>query len=326
MGRMRLLNEANGAKVEGFCIVKSVQVKTNVKGSAYLDMILADCEGEIDAKLWDYNAQQHGVYEAEQVVKVRGSIQLWKDTEQLKIDLMREVKEEDSFDMALLIPCAPFDAQWMYDALFDAAEEFVDIDLKRLTQYILKDNKEALLRAPAAVKLHHATRSGLLHHTLSVLQAAKAICPLYPALDTDLVYAAVILHDIAKLKELQIGKLGLSGSYTVPGQLIGHISLGVSMVGSVCELLDIPGELCTLMQHMLLSHHGQPEFGSPRYPMFPEAELLAQLDMLDARMYEMFDALSGVPKGGFSERLWALDNRQLYQHGHNWAKKQEEGE
>lgn len=320
MGRMRLCSETDGTAVEGFCLIKSVQVKTNIKGSAYLDLVLADCEGEMDAKLWDYNAMQHGVFENDQVIKIRGSINLWKDAEQLKIDRMRAVTDEDDVDMSLLVPCAPFDPEWMYEELFNTAEVFQDDDLRRLTQYLLRTNKEALLRAPAAVKLHHATRGGLLHHTLTILQAAKALCPLYPALDAELVYAGAILHDIAKLVEMDTGALGLAGGYTPAGQLIGHISLGVNMVGSASELLDIPAQLCMLIQHMLLSHHSVPEYGSPRPPMFPEAEMLAELDMLDSRMYEMFDALASVPVGGFSERIWALDNRQIYQHGHGMIK------
>lgn len=316
MGRMRLLSMAEGANVEGHCIIKSVQVKTNIKGSAYLDLVLADCEGETDAKLWDYSAQQHGVFDADQVIWLKGSINVWKDAEQLKVDKMRAVTQADAVDMSLLVPCAPFDPEWMYSELFETAETFSDDDLRRLVQYLLRTNKEQLLRAPAAVKLHHATRGGLLHHTLAIVQAAKALTPLYPMIDAELVYAGAILHDIAKLQEMDTGALGLAGGYTPAGQLIGHISLGVSAVGSACELLDIPQELCMLIQHMILAHHSVPEYGSPKGPMFPEAELLAHLDMLDSRLYEMFDALSGVPKGGFSERVWALDNRQLYQHGH----------
>lgn len=320
MGRMRLLSQTYGAtQVEGICIVKSVQIKTNSKGSAYLDFILADSEGEVDAKLWDYDAMQHGVYEPEQVIKVRGSINLWKDTEQLKIDKIRPATEEDGVDMSLLIPCAPFDSEWMYQELYDTAEAFADDDLRRLTQYLMRTDKDLLLRAPAALKLHHAMRGGFLYHTFSMVRMAKAICPLYPALDAELVYAGAILHDIAKLEELAIGSLGLATGYTPAGQLIGHIALGVAKIGSACELLDIPEGLRTLLQHMILSHHGVPEYGSPRAPMFPEAEVLAQIDLLDSRLYEMFDALESVPVGGFSERIWALENRQVYQHGHGKA-------
>ena len=225
--------------------------------------------------------------------------------------------EEDHVDMSELIPCAPFDSEWMFDELYNAAGNFTDIDLTRLTQYILRENKEKLLRWPAAFKLHHAQRGGLLYHTYTILKLARSVCEIYPALDSDLVYAGVILHDIAKLFELDAGKLGLASGYTAEGQLVGHITMGVAMVGKAAAELCIPDELCMLVQHMLLAHHGIPEHGSSRPPMFPEAEVLSELDMLDSRLYEMFEALEDMEKGAFTERIWALDNRQLYRHGHN---------
>lgn len=316
MSRMRLLQQSGGQAFEGFCIVKSIAIKANVKGSEYLDMILADCEGEGVAKLWDYNKELHGVYEADDVVKVRGSVTLWKDAEQLKIDKIRHVKAEDDVDMATLLPCAPFDPNWLYEQLYEQAEAFTDDDLRRLVQYLLKQNKEQLLFFPAAVKLHHATRGGLLHHTWSIVNLAKAVVAAYPSLDPDLVYTGAILHDIGKLQELETGALGLAGAYTPKGQLLGHISIGMAQVEAACELLGVPEETAMLVSHMLLAHHGQPEFGSPKFPMFPEAEVLSELDLLDSRMYEMFSALDGVQPGAFTERQWALDNRQLYQHAH----------
>lgn len=317
MSRMRLLNTANGQTFEGFCIIKSVAVKANVKGSDYLDLVLADSEGECVAKLWDYNRETHGTFDADDIIKVRGSITIWKETEQMKIDRIRHVLPEDAVDMSQLLPCAPFDPQWLYDQLFTLAEGFQDDDLRRLVQYLMKEHKEQLLFFPAAVKLHHATRGGLLHHTWTITQLAHSVAATYPALDADLIYAGAILHDIGKLSELDTGSLGLASTYTARGQLIGHISIGVSEVAAAAELLGVPQETSTLVEHMLLSHHGQPEFGSPRMPMFPEAEVLSELDLLDSKLYEMFSALDGVQRGAFSERQWALDNRQLYQHMHN---------
>ena len=323
MSRMRLLNEAAGTTVEGFCIIKSAEVKTNVKGAEYLDLLLADCEGECVAKFWDYNRGTTGVYEAEDVIKIRASVTLWKDAEQLKIDRIRHATPEDDVDMGKLLPCAPFDPAWLYDELYALAEGFSDDDLRRLLQYMMKENKARLLVFPAAVKLHHATRGGLLHHTWTITQLARGVIATYPALDSDLIYAGAILHDIGKLDELSTGSLGLAGAYTAPGQLIGHISIGVSKVAAAAELLGVPEQTAMLVEHMLLSHHGQAEFGSPRFPMFPEAEVLSELDLLDSRLYEMFSALDGVMVGGFSERQWALDNRQLYRHGHNEGKSAE---
>ena len=322
MARMKLLNDlpAGATQFEGFCFVKSVYVRQNIKGTDYLDLVLADCDGEAVAKLWDYNRATHGEYNAGDVIKVRGSITLWKDAEQLKIERIRQSKPEDNVDMSRLLPCAPFDPAWLYEELFSLAGDFSDDDLRRLVQYLMRENREQLLYFPAAVKLHHATRGGLLHHCWTIVQLAKAVCATYPLLNTDLVYTGAILHDIGKLRELETGELGLASAYTPEGQLLGHINIGAAMVAETAELLGVPKHTAMLVEHMLLSHHGAPEFGSPRLPMFPEAEVLSELDLLDSRMYEMFSALEGVQPRGFSERQWALDNRQLYNHAHGLVK------
>lgn len=317
MAKMRLIKGALNNVAEGICIVKSVSVRSNSKGSDYLDIVLADADGEITAKLWDFDPVTNGVFYPDMIVKVRGTVTLWKDVEQLRVDRIRETMPEDGVDMSALVPCAPFDSEWMFDQLMECAAGFADHDLTRLVQYILKQNKTALLKQPAALKLHHAQHGGLLYHTLTMLRAATALSGIYPALDSDLVYAGVILHDIEKINELIVGPLGIASGYSVAGQLVGHIAMGVAMVEQAASELQMEGELPTLLSHMLLSHHGTPEFGSPRPPMFPEAEVLHQLDVLDSKLFEMFAALDGVEKGGFSERVWALDNRQLYQHGHN---------
>ena len=326
MGRMRLLDKvfnASASQVEGFCIVKSVGIKTNVKGAAYLDMILADAGGECNAKLWDYAPEVHGSYEANTVIKVRATINMWKEyngSDQLKIDRIRNLKPNEEVDMSELVPCAPQSPQKMYDEIFAVTEGFNDPDLKLITQYLLKENKEALMRWPAALKLHHAMRGGLLYHTLTMLESAKAIIGvykrLYPSLSSELVYAGIILHDLAKKRELVVGELGLASAYSTEGQLLGHLDLGMAMIERAAAELMINDETKMLLQHIVMSHHGVPEFGSPKPPMFPEAEIVSEVDLLDARLFEMYDALSGIVTGGFTERLWALDNRQLYKHGH----------
>ena len=297
MGRMRLLDKvfnASASQVEGFCIVKSVGIKTNVKGAAYLDMILADAGGECNAKLWDYAPEVHGSYEANTVIKVRATINMWKDGEQLKIDRIRNLKPNEEVDMSELVPCAPQSPQKMYDEIFAVTEGFNDPDLKLITQHLLKENRDALLRWPAALKLHHAMRGGLLYHTLTMLESAKAIIGvykrLYPSLSSELVYAGIILHDIAKTRELVVGELGLASAYSTEGQLLGHLDLGMAMIERAAAELMIP--------------------------TLTEAEIVSEVDLLDARLFEMYDALSGIVTGGFTERLWALDNRQLYKHGH----------
>lgn len=322
MGKMLLLDNVinTAGQVEGFCAVKSVARKTNVKGADYLDFILYDAGGEIDAKLWDYSEEAHGSYTADSVIKVRATVNLWKDSRQLKIDRIRNLREGDDVDMSSIVPCAPLAPQAMYDELYACAEDFQDPELRELTQYLLRARRDKLLRYPAALKLHHALRGGLLYHTTTMLQAAQGICDvykaLYPALSRELVYAGVILHDLAKCDELEVGAMGLASAYSTGGQLVGHINMGVAMVERAAAELGTCEETKQLVQHMLLSHHGQPEYGSPKAPMFPEAEIVGSIDVLDARLYEMYDALEPIEKGAFSERQWALDNRQIYRHGH----------
>ena len=310
MGKMRLIRDAYGT-TEGFCLVKSAAVRTDVKGTEYLDMVLADSEGECVAKLWNYSRVTHGSYDVNDIVKVRGTVQVWKDTEQFKIDRIRMATEDDNVDMGGIIPTAPYDPQAMYDELYNTAATFADEDLKRIVQYLLRENREQLLIYPAGVKLHHATRGGLLHHTCAVLHLAQRIAELYPSLHKDLLLAGAILHDIGKLRELDADTLGIAGAYTTEGQLLGHINVGMAMVAAAAEITMIEPKTAMLLEHMILSHHGKPEFGSPRLPMFPEAEVLSICDLLDSKMYEMDAALDGVAQDGFSERLWALDNRQL---------------
>ena len=323
MGRMLLLSNvknASNSQVEGYCIVRSVAQKSNVKGASYLDFVLGDSGGECAAKLWDYAPEVHGQYDADTVVKIRATINMWKDEEQLKIDRIRNITAEDEVNMAALVPCAPMEPQAMYDEIYRCAEGFNDEDLRMITHYLLKENKDKLLIFPAALKLHHAYRAGLLYHTLTMLKAAKAVYrvykEIYPALSEDIINAGIILHDIAKVKELTVGELGIATAYSVNGQLLGHISIGMAMIERAGAELMADEHTIMLLQHMLLAHHGVPEFGSPRSPMFPEAEIVSQIDLLDARLYEMFDALSSVAVGEFSDRQWALDNRQLYKHGH----------
>ena len=327
MGRMNLLssyiNNASGT-VQGFCVVRSVAVKNNVKGIDYLDFTLADAGGEVNAKLWDYSTATHGAYAVGDIIKVRGTVNIWKDVEQLKIDRIRHKHEDEEIDMSTLVTDAPVNGEDMYKKIYDFAGTFEDNDLTRLTQYLMRGRKQLIESYPAALKLHHAMRSGLMFHTGTMLEMAKKLVevykPVYPELSSDLVYCGIILHDIAKTEELNVNSLGVATAYSTRGQLLGHISMGVSMVAQAAAELEIPEELVTLISHILLSHHGQPDFGSPKFPMFPEAEIVSELDMLDARMFEMFDALGGVAVGQFTERMWSLDNRQLYRHGHGQVK------
>lgn len=173
----------------------------------------------------------------------------------------------------------------------------------------MNKHQSAFLLYPAATKNHHEYVSGLAYHVVSMLDLAKAIADFYPSLDKDLLYAGVILHDLGKVIELS-GPI--STSYTVEGNLLGHISIMVNEIGEAAKELGISGEEVVILQHMVLSHHGKPEWGSPKMPMVKEAEILHHIDNIDAKMNMLDRALERVKPGEFTERIFALDNRSFY--------------
>ncbi len=305
----------NKGTVEGFFIIKSVDKKTSSKGDAYLDIMLADSSGEINAKLWNYSEAAYGEYAANELVKVRGTVSVYSGKDQLRIDRIRTTNAADNVRPEDFVKTADYSGDAMYEELVRTASSFEDGDLKKLVLYMLEQNRTALLYWPAAFKLHHAVRGGLLMHTLSIVRLCQAVSKIYLFVDSDLLIAGAILHDIAKLTEFEVGDTGIASGYTVKGNLIGHLAEGAMMVRKASEQLGIPQEKSMLIEHMLLSHHGEPEYGAAVRPMFIEAELLSELDMLDARMYEMHEAVEGTAANDFTGKLWALDNRKLYNHG-----------
>lgn len=304
----------DNGRVEGFCIVKSVEKKTSSKGDVYLDFTLGDATGEINAKLWRYNPAEHGEYKSQDIVKVRGTINSYNGSDQLRIDRIRTAYDGDNVNINDLVCSVEYSGEEMFDELFSIADNFTDKELKTVVTAILNDNKDKLLYWPAAYKLHHAVRGGLLMHTLSIVRLCDSVVNIYPFIDRELLLSGAILHDIAKIAEFNVGELGIADGYTVEGNLLGHIAMGAAMVDEYSKKLDISRKTSVLLQHMILSHHGDPEFGAAVRPMFIEAEVLSELDLLDSRIYEMRESVSAVKGDEFSGRMWALDNRKLYNH------------
>lgn len=301
--------------VEGFCLIKSMDKKTSAKGDTYLDMTLSDSTGDINAKLWNYNESLHGVYNANTLVKIRGSISAYNGADQLRIERIRPVNGEDGVKIEDYVKSALYDASAMYNELFSIAEKFEDKELSLLVTTILSERRLALLYWPAAFKLHHAIRGGLLLHTLSIVRLCKSICAVYSFVNEELLISGAILHDIAKTEEFEVADSGIATGYSVKGNLIGHLAEGAIIVRETANRCGVSETTSNLIEHMLLSHHGDPEFGAAVRPMFMEAEILSELDMLDARVYEMKEAVEGVQAGEFTGRLWSMENRKLYNHG-----------
>ena len=304
----------DSGRVEGFCIVKSVEKKTSSKGDVYLDFTLGDAAGEINAELWRYVPAEHGEYKAQDIVKVRGTVSAYNGADQLRIERIRTAYEGDKININDLVRSVEYSGEEMFDELFSLAQGFSDAELKTIVSEILSDNREKLLYFPAAFKLHHAVRGGLLMHSLSIVRLCESVCNIYRFVDRELLISGAILHDISKLDEFRVSDLGIADGYTVEGNLLGHLAMGAAKIDDYAKKLGISRKTSVLLQHMILSHHGEPEFGAAVRPMFIEAEILAELDLLDSRIYEMREAVSSVKPDEFTGRMWALDDRKLYNH------------
>ena len=302
--------------VEGFCLVKSAEIKTSSKGDTYLDAMLSDKEGEINAKLWSYNPAFHGEFSTGQIVKVRGVVSVYNGSNQLRIEKIRKATDTDGIKPEDLVKTAGYDSEEMFGELLSIAKSFQNEELKKIVTAILNERKLPLLYWPAAFKLHHAIRGGLLLHTLSIVRLCENVCSIYPFINRELLISGAILHDITKIEEFEVEhSTGIASGYSVKGNLIGHLVEGAIYIRQTAEANGVSQETSNLLEHMVISHHGEPEFGAAVRPMFIEAEILSELDMLDARIYEMKEAVGEVKTGEFTARIWSMDNRKLYNHG-----------
>jgi len=302
-------------RVELYAMVKRSEVKTSSKGSKYLDLVLGDRTGEIDAKYWDYQEGGTPDYPANSLVKIRGSVNEFRGALQLRVEMIRPLLPSDHVDPADFVATAEYDSEAMYDEIIRLAQGFRDEDLKNLLLAIYDQYHQELLTAPAAVTLHHAMRGGLLYHTLSIIRLCQKAAEVYPQIDTDLLLTGAALHDIGKIMEMDTSELGVASQYTTDGNLIGHLVRGAIVVDEVGKELNVPAEKLMLVEHMLISHHGRPEYGAAMVPKFLEAMVLSKMDELDATVYEINDNVSKTDPDTFSPRIWSLDNARLYNHG-----------
>lgn len=298
-----------------YLIVKSVAVKVGSNKKAYLDLLLADSTGEISAKKWDIADEELPGLEKIKpgsVLKVKAVVTEWNGMKQLRVSRIRHTSAEDNIDMKDYIKAAPEDAADMYAYIFERADSFKDKDLRAICVKQLTDNKEKLMYYPAAQKNHHAELAGLLYHVKRMLMMAERACEVYTNLNRELVMAGVILHDMEKINEIVANELGIASGYSFEGKMLGHLVQGVRTIDRLAEELGMPREKAVMLEHMMLSHHYEPEFGSPKKPLFPEAEMLHYLDMVDAKMFDMQEAVEKTEPGCFSDKVWTLDNRTIY--------------
>lgn len=302
-----------GDRVDCFFIVKRVDLKTtNSNDKKYLDFIFGDKSGEISGKLWDVPKELETQLEESDLVKVRGTVTSYMNNNQFKVDKIRKAEEVDGVSPEDFVESAPMKNTQMVTEIEGFVKDIKDEEIQKVVEHALMEKMEKLLYYPAAKRNHHAIRGGLLYHVLTMLKLGKQIAAVYPQVRTDLLYAGIILHDLEKINEMEASELGIVKEYTIAGNLLGHITLGVKNVDRICDGLGTSEEKRMLLQHMILSHHYEPEYGSPVKPMFLEAELLHHIDMIDARIYDFTNVVKDLAPGEISESIFSLDRRRIY--------------
>jgi len=307
----RVCDLQSGSSFTGCLLVRSAEIRKGKTGQPYMDLKLCDTSGEIVCKLWNCSAATVAP-DSGKVVCVNGSVEEYNKQLQMRLSAAPYEAEPGSYDLAALMPAAPEPSEVMLARIDATVEAFRSDELRRLVREMLNQAGEKLMYYPAAQRMHHAEYGGLLHHTTSMLNTAEHIIAAYPFLHGDLLRAGVIIHDLAKVEAMDSDAMGNVADYSRDGLLVGHIVRGVVNLDRAARKCGVSGEIVELLEHMLLSHHGIPEYGSPRMPMFPEAEVLHWIDTLDARMNELQGIENRTRTGAFSERITSLDGRRIY--------------
>lgn len=274
--------------VTGFFAVAQKQTRITRDGATYFAVSVSDRTGQIECRIWEAAAIK-AEFEQGDIVKAQGQVCRYQDKLQLKVEKIRKTKPEDEgkYDLGDFVPHTSRNIEELWAELNGFVSSFTNPHLQALLRAFLDDPEiaTALKNAPAAKAMHHAWIGGLLEHIVSLLGISDMAARHYPEVNRDLLLTGVVLHDIGKLREL---RWGTSFDYTLEGQLVGHIPIGVAMLAKkLATLPDFPDNLRVLVEHLILSHHGKYEFGSPKLPMVSEALLLHYLDDLDAKMQTM---------------------------------------
>jgi 3'-5' exoribonuclease len=273
-----------GRPVRTTFLVQTKERKIARNGKAYLDLELKDATGVIRAKLWDCDRCLQD-FEVDDVVSVEGQVEDFQGTPQIRLAAIARCA--DAGDLLDYLPRAAADPEQMYADLLTRIQDMADGPLRQLLLAVLEDPgiAEKFKRAPAAMSYHHAYLGGLLEHVRSLVQLGDKVCDHYPALRRDLLLAGLVLHDLGKIEELTFDR---GFRYSTRGQLLGHMAIALEIVGEkIRDIPEFPSPLKDQLEHIILAHHGQLEFGSPKEPMFPEALAVHYLDDLDSKLASM---------------------------------------
>ncbi len=301
---------AEGQIVASHFLVREKEIRTSARtGSSWLQLELADRTGAISAKMWDNFSALASAFERGDVVLIRGRVKVYNGQKELTLEQIIPAAERD-YDLADFLPHTKHDVEGMYSQLRAAISAMKNPWLKQLLSNVAEDPAIAprLKRAPAAMTMHHAYMGGLLEHIVSMISLSSAIAAHYPELDADLLLTGVVLHDIGKIDELRYER---DIGYTDTGRLLGHITIGAALVREkIKAIAGFPAPLAVLVEHLILSHHGSLEFGSPSLPQTREAIALHFMDDMDSKMASMRASLEIAP-GAADADVWTERNTSL---------------
>ena len=296
---MRYINElTEGSRIQGIYYCKTKICTETKNGKPYESLTLQDRTGTLDTKVWDPNSPGIGEYEAGDFIDVSGEVILFGNAKQAKLNRIRRASEGE-YDPADYMPVSKKDIPEMYEQLLKLVDSIGNTWLKELLELFFRDEEfaAAFKKSSAAKTVHHGFIGGLLEHSLSVAQLCDHLCTKYPILKRDLLVTAALLHDIGKTRELSSFP---DNDYTDEGQLLGHIVMGAMMIGEkAAEIPNFPPQLKTDLEHCILAHHGELEFGSPKKPALIEALALSMADNLDAKIETFTEILDNNNREGW---------------------------
>lgn len=307
----RLLDYNDGEDMEMVVLIKNCQLRQTKKNKLYLALYFSDASGEIRGNYWDASQEDAQKFASGTIVELSGRREEYQGHAQIKIYSLRTVGPNEGYDLSQFVKAAPQKVDKMKEEINQYVFAILNPTFNRIVRALLKKWDKRFFTYPAGKSNHHALKGGLAFHTLSMLKDAKGICDNYPQVNRSLLYAGCILHDMGKVLELS-GPVATQ--YTKEGNLIGHLVLiDEQIVLAANELkFDPEDEDLMLLRHMVLSHHGKFEYGSPKLPALLEAELLHRIDDLDATIYAVTSALQAVKPGHFTDPIFSQDNRRFY--------------
>lgn len=307
----RLLDYNDGEEMDIVVLIKNSQLRRNKKNKLFLAMQFGDGSGEIRGNFWDATNQDAATFSTGTIVELNGKREEYQGRPQIRIYSLRVVGPQEGYELDQFVKSAPEPINDMHTEINQFVDQIQNRTWKTIVQYLLKKWDKRFYDYPAGKSNHHAVRGGLAFHTLSMLKDAKGLADNYEQINRSLLYAGCILHDMGKVLELT-GPAATQ--YTTEGNLVGHLVLIDEQIMLAAQDLkiDLESETLLLLRHMVLSHHGRYEYGSPKLPALLEAEILHRIDDMDAMVYAVTNALQHTGRGTFTEPLLSQDGKRYY--------------